>query len=114
MGNSPGKLEGVSECITDEKWSKQLESYLGIEDVDIEADLIYHFDGKSSSGNCSSLPVYRFSSTNHASHTLMLLSITFSASNQMNRSPQYMMQLIKLSVALFSHLKCFLGRMILL
>lgn len=65
MGNSPRKLEGDSECITDEKWSKQLESYLGIEDVDVEADLIYHFDGKSSSGNSSSLSMYRFSSTNY-------------------------------------------------
>lgn len=71
MGNSPGKLEGGSECITDEKWSKQLESYLEIEDVDVEADLIYHFDGKGSSGN------YNFHSAMLDGPPLTLVSQTF-------------------------------------
>ena len=39
-----------SEELTDETWSNQLRRYLEIEDSDVEAELIYHFDGKAVSG----------------------------------------------------------------
>lgn len=50
MGNAVNNTKLEPEEITDEKWSKQLEKYLEIEDPEIEADLIYHFDGKTVSG----------------------------------------------------------------
>lgn len=50
MGNAVNNARLEPEEITDEKWSKQLEKYLEIEDPEVEADLIYHFDGKTVSG----------------------------------------------------------------
>lgn len=50
MGNAVNNIKLEPEEITDEKWSKQLEKYLEIEDPEVEADLIYHFDGKTVSG----------------------------------------------------------------
>ena len=51
MGNSCSNYQNNElEDITDEKWSKLLESYLEIEDTEVEAELIYHFDGKAVSG----------------------------------------------------------------
>jgi hypothetical protein len=50
MGNAVNNARFEPEEITDEKWSKQLEKYLEIEDPEVEADLIYHFDGKTVSG----------------------------------------------------------------
>lgn len=50
MGNTVNNIKLEPEEITDEKWSKQLEKYLEIEDPEVEADLIYHFDGKAVSG----------------------------------------------------------------
>ena len=50
MGNASSEIQSSVEEITDENWSKQLEKYLEIENADVQADLIYLFDGKAVSG----------------------------------------------------------------
>ena len=50
MGNASSEVQSSVEEITDENWSKQLEKYLEIENADVQADLIYLFDGKAVSG----------------------------------------------------------------
>ena len=59
MGNSCSKAEQLIEQkdLTDETWSQLLEGYLGVEDTDIDAELIYHFDGKAVSGPANSDPL---------------------------------------------------------
>lgn len=53
MGNACSEKNTDTKDITDETWSKQLGKYLEIEDTDVEADLIYHFDGKNVTGDCT-------------------------------------------------------------
>lgn len=53
MGTACSVVDHLKESdeLTDEIWSKHLEKYLEIEDSEVEAELIYHFDGKAVSGS---------------------------------------------------------------
>jgi hypothetical protein len=50
-------FDAVKKVMTDQEWSELNEKYVRIENKNIEADLIYQFDGKSAPGPGNNAPL---------------------------------------------------------
>jgi hypothetical protein len=50
-------FDAVKKVMTDQEWSELMEKHVRIENKDIEADLIYQFDGKSAPGPANNDPL---------------------------------------------------------